>query len=122
MRHAVLRLIRVSSVRVCLGAVLACSACTSWQQVSLSPAAVQAGPPSVRVTRSDGTRLIVDDPRIADDSLYGRRDGRDTVLALAEISRIAVQKPSNAKNAAALTFVAATLGTALIWFVYFSAQ
>lgn len=88
----------------------------------MSPDAVQASPPSVRVTRHDGSRLLVDDPRIADDSLYGRRDGRDTVLALADISRIAVQKPANAKNAAALTFVAATLGTALIWLAYFSAQ
>jgi hypothetical protein len=101
--------------------VIACQACTSWQQVEVSPEAVGAGPPAVRVTRTDGVRLVIHDPRIAGDSLYGKRFERDTVLALSNVSRMAVQRPANAKNAAALTFIAATLGAALAWYAYFVA-
>ena len=43
------------------------------------------------------------------------------VLALADVSRMAVREPADAKNAAALTFVAATLGAALAWYAYFAA-
>ena len=98
----------------------ACQACTAWEQVAVSPDGVKAGPPSVRVTGNVGQRMFIHDPWIAGDSLYGRRGGRDTVLALQGVSRMAVQKPSDARNAAALTFVAATLGSAVVWFAYFA--
>lgn len=88
----------------------------------MSPSALEGHPSEVRVTGSDGTRLALTDPRIAGDSLYGSAGGKDAVLPLGEVSRIAVQQPAGAKTAAALTFVAAAAIAVLGWWVYFAAQ
>jgi len=101
-------------------AALGVSGCTGWRQVAVSPTALVDNPAHVQVTRRDGTRITLTDPRIAADSLYGEHSGKELVLPLHEVSRIAVQKPATAKNAAALTFAAAGLGAALGWFAYFA--
>ena len=101
-------------------AALGVSGCTGWRQVAVAPDALVDNPTHVQVTRADGTRITLADPRIVADSLYGEHSGTETVLPLQDVSRMAVQKPATAKNAAALTFVAAGLAAALGWFAIFA--
>ena len=53
--------------------VAALSGCTSWQPSTVAPAQLLSDehPESVRVTRTDGSRLRIYFPRIAGDSLLG---------------------------------------------------
>ena len=48
-------------------------ACTGWQTVQVSPEQLvsEQQPKKVRVTRQDGTRVEVDHPTVADDTLHG---------------------------------------------------
>jgi hypothetical protein len=92
--------------------------CTGWRQVPVTPAGLADSPTQVQVTRTDGTRITLTDPRIVADSLYGQGGRKEVVLPLNEVSRIAVQKPATAKNEAALTFVAAGLVAVLGWTAY----
>ncbi len=50
------------------------SACMSWRSQPASPAQLIPAekPPVVRVTRSDSSKVILRDPEIAGDTLYGR--------------------------------------------------
>ena len=50
------------------------SACMSWRSEPVSPAQLIATkkPPVVRVTRTDSSKVILKDPEIAGDTLYGR--------------------------------------------------
>jgi hypothetical protein len=54
--------------------VLFVSACMTWRPEPVSPADLMADrkPDVVRITRPDSTRLIIRDPAIEGDTLYGR--------------------------------------------------
>lgn len=99
---------------------LGATGCTGWRQVAVAPAALEGNPAQARVTRTDGTRITLANPRIVADSLYGGGGGKQVALPLHEVSRIAVQTPATVKNEAALTFVAAGLAAVLGWFAYYA--
>jgi hypothetical protein len=82
-------------------------ACAGWQQVGVSPSVLAENPAEVRLTSTDGTRVVLEAPRLSADSLHGKVNGRDTVIALAAVTRMAVPKQSSAKGNAAVTFFAA---------------
>ena len=77
------------------------AACTSWKVQTVSPEQLIAAehPSAVRVQRQDGSRVVVNSPRIATDSLLGMTDRRSPVTAdrspvsvpLADISQVAVR-------------------------------
>jgi hypothetical protein len=50
------------------------SACMSWRSEPVSPAQLIATkkPPVVQVTRTDSSKVILEDPEVAGDTLYGR--------------------------------------------------
>ena len=64
-------------VPVCWGLLawvaVSVTGCTGWRQVAVAPDALAGNPTQVRVTRTDGTRITLADPRIAGDSLLWRR-------------------------------------------------
>ena len=78
------------------------AACTHWQVQSVSPQQViETGQPKkIRVTRTDRTEVVVDQPRIVSDTLYGSRAGSpraadhttDEGIALADVSRVAIRR------------------------------
>ena len=55
-------------------AVVALSGCMSWRSEAVSPAQLIATrkPPVVRLTRTDSSKVILRDPEVAGDTLYGR--------------------------------------------------
>lgn len=97
--------------------LLACatSGCSAWRQVAVSPAALATEPKEVRVTRPDGTRLILYDPAMTPDSIAGVHEGNRLALPLAEVSRIAVPSASKSQLEAGTTFVGAAFAAIGIW-------
>jgi hypothetical protein len=76
------------------------SACTSWQVQPVAPEQFVATqhPSSVRVQRLDGSRAVVDDPRIEGESLHGLTGGKPIIVPTAEIYQIAVKRGDTGKS------------------------
>lgn len=84
-----------------LFAVGGLSACTSWQVQSASPEQVLAEhrPAQVQVTRADSTTLVLNQPHIVGDTLYGIGQSRgsnaehaeQSAVALADVGRVAIR-------------------------------
>ena len=60
------------SARTVLILYLSCTACTSWRPDSLTPqAVVQSKPSSLRVTLTDSSQVIVNNPQLQGDTIVG---------------------------------------------------
>jgi hypothetical protein len=78
------------------------SACTRWQVQSVSPQQVleTRQPQKIRVTRTDSTEVVLEQPRIVSDTLYGISAGTPQAvnhgsgegIALADVSRVAIRR------------------------------
>jgi hypothetical protein len=88
-------------------AVVALSGCMSWRSEALSPAQLIATrkPPIVRVTRTDSSKVILRDPEVAGDTLFGRPQsavndslGDRTGIPLAGIHSIATHQSDPTKT------------------------
>jgi hypothetical protein len=82
------------SVAVLLLAML-CGGCVSWQATTASPRqAVEDDPLTpVRLTRTNGATVVLDDPKIRGDSLKSETSGRDSLsVAYSDITQIEVRR------------------------------
>ncbi len=70
------------------------AACTSWQVQEVAPAQVIAEeqPTEVRVTRTDGTDFVLENPQVSGDTLSGVREGIQLSISLSTVDAIAVRK------------------------------
>lgn len=60
------------SARTVLIVYLSCTACTSWRPDSLTPQAVVASKPlSLRVTRTDSSQVVLNNPQMQGDTIVG---------------------------------------------------
>lgn len=76
-------------------------ACTSWRPGAPTPAQFIASerPELIRVTRNDGSTFTLSNPRVAGDTLFGRRPGglvqgdstRNVALPLSDMRQVAVR-------------------------------
>jgi len=73
------------------------SGCTSWEAQQVAPAQVIADrhPSTVRVTRADQSRMVLQHPTVLGDTLVGALDSAKAVwesrVALSEVQRIEVR-------------------------------
>ena len=82
------------------------SACTHWKVQSAFPEqVVSRHPQRVRVTRKDGSRIVLRRPAIVGDTVYGApRDGRTAAgsphpaVALTDVSEVAVRRVNVAQT------------------------
>jgi|SRR5690349_11006918 hypothetical protein len=78
------------------------AACTSWhvkQGVTPLQLISTEHPRTVRVTRTDGSRILLEEPRIvAGDSLVGVRYGVQSSVAVSDVTQVATQKFSPGKS------------------------
>lgn len=90
-------------------------ACTTWQVTQgVTPQQLIADrhPPAVRVTLPDSSRIVLDEPSIEGDSLVGFVGAKDSSVAAADITQIAVRKVSTGKTVG-LVFGLALLGATI---------
>lgn len=88
-------------------AVVALAGCLSWHSEALSPAQLIATrkPPVVRITRTDSSKVVLRDPEVAGDTLFGRPQspsndslGERTGIPLAGIHSIATHQSDPTKT------------------------
>lgn len=78
------------------------AACTSWHvEKGVSPQQVISAehPSAVRVTRTDGSHIVLHEPRVAaGDSLAGVLDGAPSNVAVSDVAQVAIRKFSAGKT------------------------
>jgi len=78
------------------------AACTTWhveKGVSASLLISTEHPTAVRLTRADGSHVVLDEPRIAaGDSLAGVRNGARSNVAVSDFTQVAIRKVSASKT------------------------
>jgi hypothetical protein len=91
------------------------ASCTSWRVASVSPAQLIAEeqPAKIRVTRSDGTRLVLHQPSVQGDSLVGSHAagiaGPDRAVALVDVTAVARRRGDTGRTVLLGVGVAALL-------------
>lgn len=88
-------------VRILAATVIA-AACTSWSTTHAAPGAVvQENPQSVRVTRTDKSVLVIQQPSLRNDSIVGVADDGTTPVAVAtaDVERVETRKVSAKRTA-----------------------
>jgi hypothetical protein len=79
-------------------------ACTSWhveKGVSLLQLISTEHPPAVRLTRADGSYIVLHQPRMsAGDSLTGVHNGVPSRVAVSDVTQVAIRKVSADKTIA----------------------
>ena len=91
---------------IALALVLSLSGCSSWHSANVTPAQLldDDPPDRVRVTKPDGTTLVLEHPQLLGDTLYGaaaRNAGSrgDTVaVPLADLRKVEVRQPNGLKT------------------------
>ncbi len=94
-------------------------ACTSWHvEKEASPLQLISTkhPNVVRLTRADGSRMVLDEPRIAaGDSLAGVRHGLPSSVAVSDVTQVATSRFSAGKTIGLfLGLSVVAVGTAVI--------
>jgi len=84
------------------------SACTSWQVQNASPQQVlaQYRPTQVRITRTDTTEVVLREPRITGDTIYGATESSAhgaaradrNAVALDHVNHVALRKTDTGKT------------------------
>lgn len=102
--------------RTVLIAYLSCTACTSWHMNALSPqAAVQLHPRTLRVTRTDSSQVILNDPDLQGDSIVGITPQQTRVgVPLDSVAMTHTRRTSAVKTVFAVVGVAAAAFAAVV--------
>lgn len=95
---------------VCLLLLVSLPACTDWyvrEGITLKELIAAEHPKSMRLTRADGSRMVVKQPRVVgSDSLAGFQDGVYSNLAFADVTQVATQKVSESRTIALAVAIA----------------
>ena len=78
------------------------SSCTSWRLEPLSPEHVvdrNVPPSKVRLTLVDSTRVVLEEPSMAADSVVGESQGARRAVALVDIAAVQVRSSSTLRTA-----------------------
>jgi hypothetical protein len=121
---------RRSAVSALLGA-LYLSACHSWQVGTPTPAQFveREHPARVRVTRTDGSTIMLHSPAVRGDSLVGRSAGtpasgdsvRTSAVPLSDVTNVAVQESAAGKTVlltAGIVVGVVGAGMLAVWLIY----
>ena len=103
------------------GRLLACLAlggslfgCTSWQVAEVAPAEIvspEAGQ-RVRVTRTDGTQVVLEHARLTASGVSGRWERTPVVIPAAEIRKLALRRDSPSRTVALIAGLVGAVGAA----------
>ena len=104
-------------LRIALIALLACTACTVWHVQAVTPDSVTADRPKMlRVTRTDGSRVVVEHPTVRSDTLFGSiRGGEEKIsLPLREVRQLETGEFSSGRTIVGILIVGGLALAALL--------
>lgn len=102
-----------------IGAAVLLNACgAGWSQVPVVPSALASEHAEVRATLADGSRIVVSEPRIERDSLFGEVDGTPRVMAITDVHRLALPVASKSKRSAGTVAVVTALAVVAARWAY----
>jgi hypothetical protein len=89
--------------------------CMGWRTSTVEPANLiaQDHPGAVRVTRRDGSRVIMFKPVVEGDSLRGRQGRHTMALPLSDVADVSVQKTKVGATAFLVVLTAATVAAVI---------
>ncbi len=91
--------------------------CTKWQVQEMAPAQFieEEQPEKIRVTRTDGTKTVLENPQVSGDTLSGVREGLGVTISLSSVEALAVRKTDvGASIATGFLVVVVLLGIAVV--------
>ena len=93
---------------------MALISCTQWVRQELTPAQVvtETKPAQIRVTRSDGTRVVLGQPQVVSDSMIGSVPGQRLSIPLSDVAAVSLRKGN--PGGTALLFVGALAGVGVV--------
>ncbi len=100
---------------VCLLLLVSLPACTTWhlRGISLKELIVTEHPNVVRLTRADGSRVVVNQPLlVGSDSVAGFHNGVYSNLAVADVVHVEIRISSSSKTIALTAAIAAASAAA----------
>jgi hypothetical protein len=108
------RLIRFTAAPLLVCALL--GACTTWRSRPVSqPGAAAFVAKQARVTRADGTILVMTDAHVRGDSLSGTAArGARVAIPLRDVRRVEVRRPNELATAVLATFAAAAVAVLVL--------
>jgi hypothetical protein len=73
-------------------------ACTSWQAEPVAPTQLGAGsePRRIRVTRTDGSQVVLEDARVLADGVHGRWERLQAFIPVGDIGELEVRRQDDA--------------------------
>jgi hypothetical protein len=73
-------------------------ACTSWQSEPVAPAQLVASDDAqrVRVTRTDGSQVVLEDARVAADGVHGQWERTQAFIPTTEVRQLQVRREDQA--------------------------
>jgi hypothetical protein len=92
-------------------------ACTSWKTQEVSPQQVigEEQPDWVKVTLTNGSQRVIDQPTVSGDTLSGLSDtGTPVHIPLADVEHVAIEKTSALKTAALIYVMMGFAGIAIL--------
>jgi hypothetical protein len=91
-------------------------ACSTWKTQEASPQQVLADeqPAKVRVTLTDGSQVVLEQPVVSGDTLTGLREGEQVSISLASVSELELRKGDTVKTIALTTGI--VVGVAAVAF------
>jgi hypothetical protein len=72
--------------------------CSTWRVQEVTPTFQGKEPERVRVTRTDGSELVVDRPRLTADSLVGESRQTPITIPLSDVQTLAVRRGDTGKT------------------------
>ncbi len=77
-------------------------ACSSWKTVEVSPVQVisEEQPSKVRLTLTDGSTVVLEQPVVSGDTLTGVGEGEQVTIPVSDVTHVAVRKTSAGKTIA----------------------
>ena len=98
-------------VAVLTGALVGC---TSWQAADVAPVQLAESHDGerIRVTRHDGSQIVVENARLTPAGVFGQWERTPVAIPLSEIQQLAVRREASARTIALIGGLVRVVGTA----------
>ncbi len=91
-------------------------ACSSWKTLEVSPVQVisEEQPSKVRLTLTDGSTVVLEQPVVSGDTLTGFGEGEHVTIPVSDVTHVAVRKKDTGKTVGLVLVGVVVVGGAIV--------